>query len=471
MMHSPFARLAAWVAGLACVALPAVSPLRGDDTPQPPASGQPCDEEISPELLKGLPRDRDITDNPKPVAKIDSWLKWGGDLRYRMYIEENIKLKGDDPQTRRRFWHRPRVRIWGKATPHKDLSVFTRLTYEPRYFCEPDFKDQLIFNEAIIDQLYVEARNVFGLPLKVRVGRQDITLGDGWLVREGTPLDGGRTFFFDAARLTWDDEASKSTLDVIYLQQYADSARWIRPINDAHRELVDQNEKGAIVYYGNNRFEKTRLQGYFIYKHADKQSPKGYNADLFTFGGLAAGELGPHWRYKVEVAAQFGNKNGESVSALGSDNRIAYCFGDAWKTKAHFDYEYRSGAHNPNEQFDILWGRYTQFSNLYNYYISTLEGQMAMSSNLHRFGPGISIEPTDKLYLGASYHLLFRDRPADNFDSHGPFRGHLVTAKAEYKFTKDISLRVLYDVFVPGDFYHPLDNTGSFIQTQLAVRW
>lgn len=470
-MHSPFAQLAVWVACLLCAGLPSFCPLRADDTPAPSVDARPCDEKISPEVLKELPRERDITDELKPVANVDSWLQWGGDLRYRMYVEENIKLKGDDPNTRRRFWHRPRVRIWGKATPHQDLDLFARLSYEPRYFCEPNRKDQLIFNEAIVDQLYMEVRNLFSLPLKVRIGRQDFKLGDGWLVQEGTPLDGGRSFFFDAARLTWDDKATKSTLDVIYLQQYADSARSIRPFNDAHRELVDQNEKGAIVYYGNDSFPKTRLQGYFIYKHADKQSPKGYNADLFTFGGLVAGELGPHWRYKVEIAAQFGNKEGESVSAMGSDNRIAYCFGNPWKTKAHFDYEYRSGAHNSNEQFDILWGRHTQFSNLYNYYISTLEGQMAMSSNLHRFGPGISIQPTDKLYLGASYHLLFRDRPADNFDSQGPFRGHLVTAKAEYKFTKDISLRVLYDVFVPGNFYHPLDNTGSFIQTQLAVRW
>jgi hypothetical protein len=197
---------------------------------------------------------------------------------------------------------------------------------------------------------------------------------------------------------------------------------------------------------------------------------KGYNGDLYTFGGLFASELECNWKFKFEMAGQFGNKNGDSVCAMGSNNRVAYCFGDAWKTQARFDYEYRSGAENSNSNFDILWGRYTQFSNLYNYYISTLEGQMAMSSNLHRFGPGVGIKPIKGMYLGVNYNLLFRDRASNNFDSQGSFRGHLVTAKFKYDITEDICLRVLYDLFVPGAFYGDRHNTANFLQTQISFR-
>ncbi len=41
-----------------------------------------------------------------------------------------------------------------------------------------------------------------GMPLTATVGRQDIIEGVGWLVMDGTPLDGSRTVYFDAARFT-----------------------------------------------------------------------------------------------------------------------------------------------------------------------------------------------------------------------------------------------------------------------------
>ena len=41
-----------------------------------------------------------------------------------------------------------------------------------------------------------------GVPLDFKIGRQDLFLGNGWLVGDGTPLDGSRTFYFDAIRAT-----------------------------------------------------------------------------------------------------------------------------------------------------------------------------------------------------------------------------------------------------------------------------
>jgi hypothetical protein len=432
-----------------------------------------CDSDSSPtdpELIEGLEREEDITAREEPAAELDSWLKWGGDFRYRMYVEKNIRLDADNPRTDRRFWHRPRVRLWGEVRPIEDLSVRGRVLFAPRYFCEPDLNDQFIFDEAIIDQLYLRTRNTLGMPLTVTVGRQDIELGDGWLLREGTPRDGGRSFYFDAIRATFDHEPSESMIDLVYIQQYADSAKYIRPFNDFDRDLVEQDEKGAVLYVSNTAMEKTRIDGYFIYKHGDKVLSRGYDADLYTFGGLTSGERG-QWRYKFELAYQFGNKDGESVSALGSNNRLAYCLGDAWKTRLYFDYEYRSGDEESESHFDMLWGRYTQFSNLYNYYISVLEGQMANASNLHRFGPGVIARPVEAISLALGYNVLFRDCKSDDFDSQGEFRGQLVTARAEYALTKNCKLRVLYDLFLPDSFYGPRDAVASFLQIQWAYRW
>ncbi len=64
-------------------------------------------------------------------------------------------------------------------------------------------------------------KNPLDLPATVTVGRQDIFLGDGWLVGDGTPNDGSFTFFLDAARLTVDLKDQHTTIDAIGLIQYA----------------------------------------------------------------------------------------------------------------------------------------------------------------------------------------------------------------------------------------------------------
>ena len=53
-------------------------------------------------------------------------------------------------------------------------------------------------------QAYIEAANLFGQPLRIRIGRQLITLGKGWLV--GETAIATRAQPFDAVRLTFEAE-------------------------------------------------------------------------------------------------------------------------------------------------------------------------------------------------------------------------------------------------------------------------
>jgi len=412
------------------------------------------------------------------INKATDWLSVGADFRHRMYFEENIKLDDTHPGTTNRFWHRNRARVWADLTPFKDLTIRTRVAYEPRYWCRPDKPVQFTHNEGIVDQLYVRWARALGMPVTITAGRQDMKLGSGWLIHDGTPLDGGRSFFFDAIRATAKLDSMKTTVDLVYVNQYSDSAKYIRPFNDDNVHLVEHDEKGVILYVSNRSVPHTTIDGYFIYKHNDRvlAKPRGRNADIYTFGSRVAGKAGRHWEYRAELAGQFGQKDGENICALGGNHRVTYAVGDAWATKVHFDYEYRGGSSNPNRGFDILWGRYTQWSNLYNYYISTLDGLKAMSGNLHRFGPGVSCKPTKKLAVGLSYHALFRDHRADGnvagYCDNGPFRGHMLTGVARYNLNEHVTLRVLWDLFLPGNYYdHTRNDVANFVQTQLFFRW
>ncbi len=53
-------------------------------------------------------------------------------------------------------------------------------------------------NEMVVDNLYIKANNVFGLPVDLKIGRQDFLgpdmYGEGFLLSDGNPNDGSRCF-------------------------------------------------------------------------------------------------------------------------------------------------------------------------------------------------------------------------------------------------------------------------------------
>ena len=83
--------------------------------------------------------------------------------------------------------------------------------------------------EGVIDTLNVQWRNILGQPLNATVGRQDILLGDGWLVGDGTPQDGSWTYFLDSARVTYELKEQHTTFEAIGIMQDATGYRLASP--------------------------------------------------------------------------------------------------------------------------------------------------------------------------------------------------------------------------------------------------
>ena len=137
-----------------------------------------------------------------------SWLSWGGDLRIRNEYFNNALSLTSDPRLSPLFgglhsqdYFRYRGRVWTSITPTEGLSLNARLAAEPREFMEPSTMDTFYghsgmqWRYGIIDSLNVKWKPL-DEPVTVTVGRQDIFLGDGWLVGDGTPEDGSFTFFW-----------------------------------------------------------------------------------------------------------------------------------------------------------------------------------------------------------------------------------------------------------------------------------
>jgi Alginate export len=439
----------------------------------------------------------------KDIKQPVSWLSWGADFRMRNEYFYDLITLNPHANLNEQDYFRFRGRLWTTIMPVDDVTLNARLASEPREWMKPAgytvFKGHsgLDMTEGVFDNLNAKWTNVLGQPISTTVGRQDVFLGDGWLVGDGTPYDGSWTYFLDSARFSYTFDDQHTTVEAIGIIQDGRDNGWMPVINPGNRILTEQNEKGAILQIGNNSLKAANMTGYFIYKHddalnmsvADAQSFHPDNADIYTLGGRLNGWLGDNWTYWVEGAYQFGQKaypifaptwntgyigagpgQDREINAFGANSKLSYLFKDKLKNQLTLSFEYLSGD-NPgsshDEMFDVLWGRWPRWSEtgLYMYPAETRVGQEA---NLIRFGPTWTFSPIKDLEFSSSYYALFapydvptlgatqtlpQGNPNRLFSDSGNFRGHFAQAVLKYKFSPHMTGHLWSEFLFPGDYY------------------
>ncbi len=166
-------------------------------------------------------------------------------------------------------------------------------------------------SDVEVYQAYIEVRDLFGSPLQLRLGRQEITLGSGWLVGNNNNLPEFGGLSFDAARLTWaTDQFSADAL-------WAKLAEQFNSWNDGDRDLF-------ALYGSYTGLEAVAFDLYWIllrdsaYLEDTDATWLGEQIEgwlglddyettyLHTIGGRVHGESGG-FDYNLEGAYQFGN--------------------------------------------------------------------------------------------------------------------------------------------------------------------
>jgi hypothetical protein len=478
-------------------AKPAASPAPAAPTAKPEAAKEP-DNSMSGKMDKFIHE----TKNPTP------WLKWGGDIRIRHeylgYVAPGRTTAASVPLANSSY-ARFRGRLWTTLTPVKDFDFNARVTAEPRYWYgggslgsagQPKRTAGMDWTEGIIDTFNIKYANAFDLPLTMTVGRQDMMIGEPgapWLIADGTPGDGSRTMYFDAARFTYKLEDVKTTIDAVYIDQAARNDRWLPPINALDKYQTSDNERGVILYGSNKSIKNTTVDAYFIYKQDERVAPSpndtfqpemGYDGNTYTMGSRVAGTVCENWAYSTEGAYQLGrksttNREGKrAIDAFGVNNRVSYLFKDTLKNEARFSYEFLSGddsSTQQNEGFDVLWGRYPRWTELVVFDYRAENGRIAQMNNMHRLGPGWSISPCSKTDVTFDYYLLYSDHNAVNtpgamLSNNGGMRGQLFNTTLKYKQNEHLSGRLNFELFFPGNFYAHSDM-NSFIRAEIMLAW
>jgi len=388
------------------------------------------------------------------------WLELGADLRLRAEYDNNRRLDKDAVGHDRITFPRYRIRAGARMELSEDIDFNTRLVTEPRYFIRPPSQDpQFTRNEVLFDRMNLSWRKAFDLPLTIVAGRQDLVLGSGWLICDGTPLEGGRTAFFDAFRLTYTSNESDTAVDFVLVDNHADSAKWFKPFDDEDDDLSEQDEQGAILYLAKKTGKDSGIDGFFIYTHDhDRAIADGSQGEIYTPGARIYGGLNENWQYSSEFAPQFGHKNGKTLRAFAANNQLVYNYNDEKQNKLFLGYEYLSGDDDKDKFFDRGWGRIDTWSVLYQGNIDAIDGRAFDSSNLHRIYTNWETKPAENTILWCGYNLLFADDNTSRGGSgglskSGNFRGQLLRTVFRFKPNKSIEHRFEAEAFLPGDFY------------------
>lgn len=433
------------------------------------------------------------------------WLLLGGDIRMRNEYYNTAVTLAEAP-LREQDLFRFRARISAAITAAPNVTLNARLAAEARYWMRPAFvgafKGQTGFEQrfAQFDNLALKWTRLFDLPATLTLGRQDIMLGDPldwWLVMDGTPAEGSWTTYFDAARLTVEAKSIHTTFDAIALVQFTQPDEWLPTLGrSTSYPVTDQKETGVILYASNKSLPNTQVDGYFMSKHDDQQYATvagvtrlcGDNADIHTLGSKITGTPVPHLRYSLEGAYQFGHKQdrvsgviaSRDLRAFGGKGRLTYLFKDAWNNQVSLNGEYLSGddptTAGKDEMFDVLWGRWPMWSELYIYsVICETGGRIAQMNNLSRIGASWNFAPVKGTTVNVAYNALFAPEAVPTratvpalFSNRGHFRGNQMQVWVKRQFNKHLSGHVWAECVSQGDFYTHREVL-TFFRGELAV--
>ncbi|MFO1498409.1 MAG: alginate export family protein [Verrucomicrobiota bacterium] len=437
------------------------------------------------------------------VKNPTDWFKWGGDFRVRNeYFDSAFSLTSGD-HLHEQDVLRLRGRLWTSLTPLTNVTLNARLTGESREWFEPAFvgaykaQSGLEWRFGIVDALNLNFGNIFEQPLSLTLGRQDVLpgeLGDGWLVGDGTPLDGSMTFHFDAARLKYSADSIETKFNLMYIYQNPHPGEFMPTLGDSTSyPLFEQREQGLVLYASNKTLQHVPLDGYFIYKHDARETfdivgtrkTLGDNADIYTTGGSVTWTPTEHWLSTLEGAYQFGRKADKilgtfaprDVDAYGGKAKLTYLFRDELNNQVSLQGELLSGD-NPktseqDEMFDILWGRWPRWSDLAIYsYGAEVNGRLGQLSNVGRIGANWTFNPHPKLTLGTTYNAWFAPEEtatrgsAALFSNDGSFRGHFAQALLKWQLNKHLNGHVLGEWVWQGDYYQQRD-VMSFLRAEI----
>jgi hypothetical protein len=392
--------------------------------------------------------------------------------RFRFEAWDNA-VSLDDAANDANAYTRNRTTLGLSWKPLENLEVLGKLTNEFRVYLAPK-TTPFSWNESFFDNLYVKWTIPGRVPFTITAGRQDINLGEGFVIADGTPGDGSRSYYFNALRV--DACLAKGHTLTAFAHATEETDRYLPVINAVPRMLAEQSERALALYYS-GMFGKTRVDAYAVRKTGDVSdvlSP----VRIDTFGARIVASLAKPLAFTAEAAYQTGTTDDYGRSAYGA---IAHFDCDLTGTPGFLKSFVLGGillsGDDPFtsrvEGWDPIFSRWPKWSESYIYTLAQ-ETRSAYWSNLSAFYAQLAIDLGERV----DGHVMLMPMGAGEAQrvispGAGPTRGRgtLYRARLNYKLSRYLTGRVIWERFVPGSFYVPGASSFNWLQFEMIFRY
>jgi hypothetical protein len=392
--------------------------------------------------------------------------------RFRFETWDNA-INLDDASPEGFAYTRNKTTLGLQWLPAKGLEITGKLTNEFRVYFAP--KDRpFSWNEVLFDNLYFKWKLPRGLPFTLTAGRQDIFLGEGFVIADGNPLDGSRSFYFNALRL--DYEARPNHRFIFILHSIDKTDTFLPTIHDQDQLLVEQPEKALAAYYS-GQFGKTLLDAYLIRKYVDRTEAADVASGINTLGARIQIPVFRPLLLTFEGAVQGGTYGDADRGALGGIFHLDCSIGNAvpFLRTLVLGGIFLSGDRPETEKleaWDPLFSRWPKWSEGY-IYTFIRESRVAYWSNLTSLYGSAVLEFGNRANCTLTCHLLGVDEsnPAAFPGGSGTGRGTLLVGRLNFTISQYLSGHVQWDNFQPGDFYWDGASGFNWLRFELMFRY
>jgi hypothetical protein len=354
-----------------------------------------------------------------------------------------------------------RTRLNVKADFTNDVSAFIEFdsydnwgdSFRSWYLCGNDFPAKKR-DDVQLYQAYINVKNLWGTPLNLRVGRQEIALGNQFLVgtNDSSYLFTGLSF--DAARLTFANDQVK--IDAI-------AAKLAETFQNFGKGDVDF----YTVYGSYIGVENLTLDAYWMYVRDNQgeitELVNGTNLNQHTVGLRGAGKFGG-FDFNAEGAYQFGNVDGVEnpwfrffdrnadvkYNTFAANAEAGYTFDIAWQPRVFGKFTYLGGG-KPDQScwsndrtmpFDRL------FSNIqYSEFLDGYTHNNGKLSNAYIYSLGVQVHPTDCVSLKLLASYLRADKQLCSWIDETKDLGWETGIHGDYHYSEDLVFRAGYSHF------------------------
>ena len=407
------------------------------------------------------------------------WLTYGAEVRLRQVGFNNIITWDSDNNADQQHFFRLRTRLFAGVDPIPEFSAYGRFINEWRYYMKPSNLKHPLYKEGIMDNAWVKLQNLGELPLEIRIGRQDMLFqyGEGFLLMDGTPNDGSRSFYSDGVVVRIDaDETNQIDLIAFYNSQ--EQPFGVNLNKDFYQDDQPIGLYGAYWRNTGGLLADQNIEGYYLFKDGRDAGwatlPENQVHVIGTrFSGPVAGNLS----YAGEATLQLGEYDDDSMTAYGGYLRGTYTLADLdFRPAFSLEYVHLSGDDPEKSNYggwDPILARWPKWSELYIYSLLTENvsgsgGHIAYWTNTEIYRAKVNLQPIEKMSVDLVYQYL--RAPEATGSGTGKNRGQNPQFVLRYNFTDWLSGHLWGEYFIPGNF-HAGDDDGFFARWEMMARF